>query len=59
MMTVAQLIAHLEQLPQNAMVTASIRYANAGYYEETNTKANADIEIYESTDNEIVIAFNC
>lgn len=58
-MTVAQLIAHLEQLPQNAVITASIRYSNSGYYEETNTKANANIEVYESIDNEIVIAFDC
>lgn len=58
-MTVAQLIAQLEQLPQNAMVTASIRYANSGYYEEVNTKANANVEVYESIDNEVVIAFDC
>ena len=58
-MTVAQLIAHLKELPQNAVITASIRYANSGYYEEINTKAEADVEVYESIDNEIVIAFNC
>lgn len=58
-MTVAQLIAHLKELPQNAVITASIRYANSGYYEEVNTKAGADVEIYESIDNEIVIAFDC
>lgn len=58
-MTVAQLIAQLEQLPQNAMVTASIRYANSGYYEEINTKVNANVEVYESIDNEVVIAFDC
>lgn len=58
-MTVAQLIAHLEELPQNAVITASIRYANSGYYEEVNTKAEADVEVYESVDNEVVIAFDC
>lgn len=58
-MTVKELIAHLEELPQNAVVTASIRCANSGYYEEVNAKANADVEVYESVDNEIVIAFNC
>ena len=58
-MTVSQLIAHLEELPQNAVITASIRHANSGYYEEVNTKAGADVEIYESIDNEIVIAFDC
>lgn len=58
-MTVAQLITHLKQLPQNALITASIRYANSGYYEEVNTKATADIEVYESVDNEVVITFDC
>lgn len=53
MMTVKQLIAKLQEMPQDANIALDIinHYSGEGY----SNSDDAEFEIFESTENEVVI----
>lgn len=56
-MTVAQLIAKLEEMPQDAQVCAEIINGYVGYVEVRSTAASAECEIFETVENEVCLQF--
>lgn len=54
-MTVRELIAKLEEMPQDAPVVLEVMSGYVGYVEVKTSTDSSDVEIYETSDDAVCI----
>ena len=54
-MTVKELIAKLEEMPQDAPIVLEVMSGYVGYVEVKTSTDNPDVEIYETADDAVCI----
>lgn len=55
MMTVRELIAKLEEMPQDAPIVLEVMSGYVGYVEVKASTDNSDVEVYETSEDAVCI----